>query len=57
MTEEPRISRRQLLASAAAVAMLPLPALASPPPPQGFHLVNGWILTTEDLVALGLHDR
>lgn len=59
MTEPTRISRRRLLASAAAIALvpLPLPALGNAPAPEGFHLVNGWILTTRDLVALGLHDR
>lgn len=53
MPKETRISRRHLLAGVAALAVLPLPSLAGAAP-QGFHLVNGWILTTEDLLALGL---
>jgi hypothetical protein len=33
----------------------PVPVPARPVQP-GFHLVNGWILTDRDLVALGLDD-
>ena len=50
----PAISRRRLLAGVAAVALVPPPAFGSAPAPDGFHLVNGWILTTRDLAALGL---
>ncbi len=56
------ISRRRLLASAAVAALLPLPAVSAPPVPAattkgGFHIVNGWILTSDDLIALGIDDR
>lgn len=57
-TKATGLTRRQLLAGVAAAALvpLPLPALGGTPAPQGFHLVNGWILTSGDLVTLGLHD-
>jgi hypothetical protein len=45
------MTRRHLLATAAALVVLPLPAFSAPQA-SGFHLVNGWILTTKDLEAL-----
>ncbi len=42
-----------LLALLGGFAGWPVRALARPVRP-GFHLVNGWILTDRDLVALGL---
>lgn len=58
MPPEPRpaaLTRRRLLASAAALAATPLPALAAAPPaPLTLHLVDGWILTSRDLELLGI---
>jgi hypothetical protein len=42
-----------------ASSLIGLPLGAFSPQPsvaKGFHLVNGWILTTKDLEALNLHD-
>jgi hypothetical protein len=48
------LTRRRLLASAAALAAAPLPTPAAPPAPLSFHLVDGWILTSRDLEVLGI---
>ena len=58
------MTRRRLLASLIAAAVLPL---ASLPPVravtgggglrQGFYMVNGWILTAADVEAPGLGDE
>lgn len=55
----PRLSRRALLASAAAFAALPALPYAAPAraAPAGIHIVDGWVLTTADLQALGLDAR
>lgn len=60
----PSLSRRALLASAAAFAALPAlpyaaPARAAPArtAAAGIHIVDGWVLTTADLQALGLDAR
>jgi hypothetical protein len=51
------ITRRYLLAMASSLIGLPLGAFSPQPSvAKGFHLVNGWILTTKDLEALNLHD-
>lgn len=55
MAEAIKITRRHLLATAAAFTLAPSAALPAPRPMGGgFHLVDGWILTDRDLVALGL---
>lgn len=60
------LTRRAVLAGAAALAALPSgltaagPAAAAVPAAGGtptIHLVDGWVLTSEDLKALGLHAR
>jgi hypothetical protein len=51
MHDPTAMTRRRLLATVAALAILPLPAFSGRPSP-GFHLVNGWILTTQDLEDL-----
>lgn len=63
MNDPLSLSRRGLIAGAAALA-LPgrLLAGALPSLPDGarrltFHIVDGWVLTSEDLDALGLHAR
>ncbi len=63
MNDPLALSRRGLLAGAAALA-LPGPLLAGvlPSLPGGarkpsFHIVDGWVLTSEDLDALGLLAR
>jgi hypothetical protein len=43
-----------LLALLGSLAGWPVRALPARPARPGFHLVNGWILTDRDLVALGL---
>lgn len=62
----PHLSRRTLLTSAAALAALPAlpyaaahaaPAHAAAAAAPGIHIVDGWVLTTADLQALGLHAR
>ena len=58
MAKATSITRRQLLASAAAFTLAP--SIAAPVPRRlggGFHLVDGWILTDQDLLALGLDAR
>jgi hypothetical protein len=55
-TSPATLTRRRLLATAAALAALPLPAAAAPPAPLTVHLVNGWILTSRDLELLGIDD-
>ena len=61
---DPVLTRRAVLAGAAALAVLPSaigatgPAAAAAPVAGEnltIHLVDGWVLTSEDLKALGLH--
>lgn len=62
----PLLTRRAVLTGAAALAALPAglgaagPAAAAAPAAGGaltIHIVDGWVLTSEDLKALGLHAR
>ena len=55
MRDSTGMTRRHLLATAAALATLPLPAFSWPLDPGGFHCVNGWILTTKDVENLRRH--
>jgi uncharacterized membrane protein len=48
------MTRRRLLATAAALVALRVPEFALSPT-SGFHLVNGWILTSKDVEALRLY--
>ena len=56
MSDDPTLTRRHLLATAAAFVTLPFPAAATPLAPRRFQLVNGWILTSRDLEALKPND-
>ena len=56
-------SRRDFFTGAAVLATLPLlpsaaaAAGAGSAAPGTIHIVDGWVLTSEDLKALGLHAR
>lgn len=55
MTPPPSLTRRRLLATAAAALTLPLPAGAlAPAAAARIHILDGWVLTSRDLAALGI---
>jgi len=57
MAEATRLTRRHLLATAAAFVAVPPFLPMARPIGTGFHLVDGWVLTDRDLVALGIDAR
>jgi hypothetical protein len=54
MSDALRLSRRQIILAAAALALPAPPALAAPAPRGGIRIVDGWVLTDRDVAALGL---
>lgn len=55
MNDTLRLSRRQIILAAAALALPALPALPAPRAPvAGIRIVDGWVLTERDVADLGL---